>query len=83
MSVIDEIKCFECNEVLEIRSISLGSDDDLYVKVFACGSCTDQSYENGKEEGEKKGYDEGHDAGYKEGFSEAEEQAEQEEGEKF
>lgn len=63
MTVIYEITCGKCGAPLDIASVHLNRDGDLFASVAPCESCLDERAEEAKDDGYSEGRAEGYAAG--------------------
>ncbi len=50
MSIVYEVKCGKCAEILEVVKCSLDSTDDLCIVVEACEYCLKEAKQEGIDE---------------------------------
>lgn len=54
MSLIYEVCCNNCGQILEVTDVALDKDYDLSLVVEACENCTNKSYDQGVEDTKKE-----------------------------
>lgn len=68
------VRCHECNDDLEVRSVDGDSYGTVTFEVTPCPSCIksgeDTARDAGFDEGKKEGHDEGDSEGYDRGYEE-------------